>query len=103
VNRTLAEIGLRLDNIIVLLSKRYWPNFKQTVVLGVKALLLDTIFAPFAGIVRCAMAYTRWLQNSLRFVHMAARRHVGAKLRGQKQYLDSRISKQKFRIADLDL
>jgi hypothetical protein len=48
----------------------------------------------------CAAAYTQWLQSSLRFVHAAARRHLGDKLRTQKQYFDRRINKRTFEVGE---
>jgi hypothetical protein len=51
------------------------------------ALPLDTLYAKPNEITPCAAAYMQWLQSSLRFVHAAVRRHLGDKLRAQKQYV----------------
>jgi hypothetical protein len=67
------------------------------------ALPLDTLYEKPNEITPCAADYTQWLQSSLRFVHAAAGRHLGDKLRAQKQYFDRRINKRTFEVGELVL
>jgi hypothetical protein len=66
------------------------------------ALPLDTLYAT-NEITPCAAAYTQWLQSSVQFVHTVAWRHLGVKLRAQKQYFDRRINKRMFEVGELIL
>jgi transposase InsO family protein len=79
-------------------STRFTPN---RMVFGREvALPLDTLYTPANEVPSCTSAYVQWLQGTLRYVHATARRYLDAKLRGQKQYFDSRVNRREFSIGD---